>query len=127
VLNSTSSFFSGPEYFITLPIIMLAVFGIAVLIFDLFLSKEQKWFNAIVALVGLAFSAWSVLKINMSFQFSDAHGQSLAGISGYSNSLLVDRFALYFFYLFLAGAAVAIVISVKYLEIEREDHGEFTR
>ena len=30
-----------------------------------------------------------------------------------------------FFYLFLAGAAIAILMSVRYLEIEHENHGEF--
>jgi NADH-quinone oxidoreductase subunit N len=39
--------------------------------------------------------------------------------------MTVDRFAIYFYYLFLVGTAVAILISVRYLEIEREDHGEF--
>jgi NADH-quinone oxidoreductase subunit N len=33
--------------------------------------------------------------------------------------------ALYFDYLFLAGAALAILMSVRYLEIEHEHHGEF--
>src|SRR5271165_4777460 len=40
-------------------------------------------------------------------------------------TLVVDRFALYFFYLFLLGAAIAILMSMHYLEIERENHGEF--
>src|SRR5438045_9340111 len=41
------------------------------------------------------------------------------------NFLIMDRFAIYFFYLFLAGAAVSILMSAHYLEIEREHHGEF--
>ena len=40
-------------------------------------------------------------------------------------SLVVDRFALYFFYLFLLGAAIAMLMSMRYLEIEHENHGEF--
>ena len=40
-------------------------------------------------------------------------------------SLLVDPFALYFFYLFLAGGAIAVLMSIRYLEIEHENHGEF--
>src|SRR5208337_2292795 len=40
-------------------------------------------------------------------------------------TLLVDRFAIYFFYLFLVGAAVAILMSMRYLEVEHEHHGEF--
>jgi len=44
---------------------------------------------------------------------------------GFYNSLLVDRFAIYFWYLFLAGAAIAILMSVRYLEVEDEHHGEY--
>jgi NADH-quinone oxidoreductase subunit N len=45
--------------------------------------------------------------------------------TGFMGSMMVDRFAIYFFYLFLVGAGVAILMSVHYLEIEREHHGEF--
>ena len=40
-------------------------------------------------------------------------------------TIIVDHFAIYFFYLFLAGAALSILISIRYLEIEHENHGEF--
>ena len=33
----------------------------------------------------------------------------------------MDRFAIYFFYLFLVGAAVAVLMSIRYLEVEREE------
>src|SRR5713101_7112696 len=39
--------------------------------------------------------------------------------------LLVDHFTIYFWYLFLASAAISILMSVRYLEIENENHGEF--
>jgi NADH-quinone oxidoreductase subunit N len=39
--------------------------------------------------------------------------------------MVMDHFALYFFYLFLAAAAVSILVSVKYLDIEKENHGEY--
>ena len=48
-----------------------------------------------------------------------------AGAVGFYNSLLVDRFAIYFWYLFLAGAAIAILMSVHYLDLEDEHHGEY--
>jgi NADH-quinone oxidoreductase subunit N len=38
---------------------------------------------------------------------------------------VMDHFAIYFCYLFLAGAAISILMSVRYLEIEHEHHGEF--
>ena len=45
--------------------------------------------------------------------------------SGFYNTLLVDRFAIYFWYLFLAGAAISILMSVHYLDLEDEHHGEY--
>ncbi len=47
------------------------------------------------------------------------------GESAFLNSMVVDRFTIYFWYLFLAGAAISILMSVRYLEIEHENHGEF--
>ena len=44
---------------------------------------------------------------------------------GMLSTMLVDRFAIYFFYLFLAGTAIAILMSVRYLETEHENHGEY--
>lgn len=102
--------------------IELALIGIAVLIFDLFLTPEQKRWNAWLALFGVAVSAGAVTYRIV------YHPTLLAGadsISAFGGAVIMDRFAIYFFYLFLAGAAVAILMSVKYLEIERENHGEF--
>jgi NADH-quinone oxidoreductase subunit N len=50
---------------------------------------------------------------------------AVEGHLGLMRTMLVDRFALYFFYLFLAGTAIAILMSVRYLEIENEHHGEY--
>src|SRR6202040_1844176 len=41
------------------------------------------------------------------------------------HSMVLDHFSIYFYYLFLAGAAISILMSVRYLEIEHENHGEF--
>ena len=40
-------------------------------------------------------------------------------------TMLVDRFAIYFFYLFLAGTAISILMSVRYMKTEHENHGEY--
>src|SRR5207302_5301732 len=41
------------------------------------------------------------------------------------NGMVVDHFAIYFWYLFLASAAISILMSMHYLEVEHEHHGEF--
>src|SRR5437660_7250009 len=46
-------------------------------------------------------------------------------VHAFINAVVVDPFAVYFWYLFLAGAAVAILMSVHYMDVEREHHGEF--
>jgi NADH-quinone oxidoreductase subunit N len=125
-----TSFFAGIDYALSLPMILLSLFGLGVLVIDLLLPAEAKRWNAVTALIGLAFAAAAVMRVQFG-HFAD--GRSLVGSFAYlSNaggqivgSVLMDGFAIYFFYLFLVGAAVAILISVRYLEIEREHHGEF--
>jgi NADH-quinone oxidoreductase subunit N len=116
-------FFTSFDYLISLPIIMLALFGLGTLIIDLLLPASAKRMNAWTALAGIFFSALAVAKINSAYQLAEARGQEIA--AGFGGAVLVDRFAIYFFYLFLGGATIAILMSVKYLEIERENHGEF--
>ncbi|MBZ5627737.1 MAG: NADH-quinone oxidoreductase subunit N [Acidobacteriia bacterium] len=110
--------------------ILLSLFGLGVLIIDLMLPAEWKRWNAITALIGLGFSTAAVMRIQLG-HFAD--GRPLVGSFAYlSNvggqvvgSVLMDGFSIYFFYLFLLGAAIAILMSAHYLEIEHEHHGEF--
>lgn len=109
---------SSTDYLLSLPIILLALFAIGILLIDLMLPKEQKWANAVTALAGLVFAAKAVFNIQ---QWLGPMG----GSYGMMHTLLVDHFSIYFFYLFLAATAIAILMSVRYLEIEHENHGEY--
>ena len=71
-----------------------------------------------------AFSAAAVGKLQWAYHVAQSQHLAFSG-SGFMGTLLVDPFAIYFFYLFLAGAAIAVLISIRYLEIEQENHGEF--
>jgi NADH-quinone oxidoreductase subunit N len=100
-----------------LPMVELAIFALGILLIDIMVPKSWKWVNAAGALVGVFFAALCVWQI-----------QSILpprGFAGFYNSLLVDRFAIYFWYLFLAGAAISILMSVHYLDLEDEHHGEY--
>jgi NADH-quinone oxidoreductase subunit N len=107
---------SSVEYRLMLPIVELGIFALGILLLDLMIPREWKWMNAVTALVGLLFSAICVWQIQTVLP---------NGASGFSHSLLVDRFAIFFWYLFLAGAAISILISVHYLDVENEHHGEY--
>ena len=113
-------YFTGSDYLLSLPIILLTLFGLGILLIDLMLPREWKWANAVIAFVGVGFSAAGVLRIQLLLA-----AQHLAAQSAFLNAMAVDHFTLYFWYLFLAATAIAILMSARYLEIEHEHHGEF--
>jgi NADH-quinone oxidoreductase subunit N len=117
-----TTFFTGTDYLLSLPMIMLAVFGLGILLIDLLLPPESKRVNAWTALIGLGFAAGATLKVQLAHFVT---GQPVVGSYAYHGAMLIDSFAVYFFYLFIAGAILAVLMSMKYLEIEHENHGEF--
>ena len=106
------------DYVLALPITLLVLFALGILLIDFMLPKEMKWLNAVTALIGVCFSAAGVYKVQ-------AFIPNAPGVAGMLNTMVVDRFAIYFFYLFLAATAIAILMSVRYLETENENHGEY--
>ena len=107
---------SPTEYRLMLPMVELTIFALGILLIDLIVPRQWKWINAAGAFVGVLFAGVCVAQIQWALP---------RGGIGFLNSLLVDRFAIYFWYLFLAGAAIAILMSVRYLDIEDEHHGEY--
>ena len=106
------------DYLLALPITLLTLFALGILLIDFMLPKEMKWANAVTAMIGVAFSAAGVYKIQL----------WLAGApysTGMLQTMLVDHFTLYFWYLFLAATAITILMSARYLETEHENHGEY--
>src|SRR5437660_7494667 len=104
----------------SLPMILLTIFALGILLIDLMLPDDWKWANAATAFVGVLFATAGLIKVQIAL--GEAHRQM---VPAFMNSMVIDRFAIYFWYLFLAGAAVAILMSVHYMDVEREHHGEF--
>jgi len=93
------------------PELELAVFGMFILIFDLLVVEKRKL--GYFALAGIAASAVFLFRLR-SVEFS-----------AYGGVLSLDSFAMFFKLIFLVAAALSIAISLKYLDIERENHGEY--
>jgi NADH-quinone oxidoreductase subunit N len=121
VPGSVGQYFTGVDYLLSLPMLLLTLFAMGILLIDLMLRPEWKWMNPVIALAGVGFAAAGVWRIQSWYHSQGAIMARLA----FMGTLVVDRFAIYFFYLFLAGTAVAILMSVRYLELERENHGEY--
>ena len=72
-----AQYFTGTDYLLSLPILMLAVFAMGILLIDLITPAEWKWINPATAFMGVLFSTAGVLKIQYA-QFEAAKvGRSL--------------------------------------------------
>jgi NADH-quinone oxidoreductase subunit N len=117
-----SQYYTATDNFVLLPALMLALFGGAVLIFDFLLFRQPRYRKLIVAFtfVGLAFTAAALFRQHMELVQS---GQR--EIVAFGGSLVVDRFALFFNWMFLAATAIVAMFSYRVLRIEREPVGEY--
>lgn len=112
--------FTWTDYLLALPIILLTLFALGILLIDFMLPAEMKWANAVTAFAGVLFATVGVIKIQLWLAASGS-----AGSLGMMHTFTVDRFAIYFFYLFLAATGISILMSARYMELEHESHGEY--
>jgi NADH-quinone oxidoreductase subunit N len=99
-----------------LPEMMLVLFALGILLTDYLLEARDKYFNALMAMLGVMFSAICLWQLR---------GVADRGAIGFNNSLLVDPFFLFFGFIFLIATALVIILSVRYLQLEDENHGEY--
>src|ERR1700720_2131247 len=108
---------SRVDFSFILPEAMLVFFALAILLTDFFLTPAQKGWNAITAMLGVVFSGAALGII-----WKNLQGQRY---SAFDNSIVIDPFFIFFSFLFLASTALVILLSVRYMELEREQHGEY--
>src|SRR6266516_3034058 len=106
-----SQFFQIQDIGAITPELELVAFGMFLLIFDLLIPDKRKL--GLIALGGIAISGLFLFRLrNTDF-------------SAYGGVLALDPFSIFFKSIFLIAAALSIAISLKYLDIERENHGEY--
>ncbi len=114
-----NAFFQLTDYQALKPEILLTMFGLAVLLFDFLLEKSDKYLNAVLALIGLAFAA---LQLGIFWQ---APLIRQASYSGFGGTFTLDSFALFAKMVIVLATAIVVLISAKYLEIEEANLGEY--
>jgi len=117
-----SQFYTTTDHFVLIPAIMLALFGCAILLFDFLVfpnPKQRKWLLIFVVL-GLGFTGYGLLRQQA---FLTANG--LTELTAFQGSLTIDRFALFFNWVFELATLIVAIVSYNYLEIEGEHHGEY--
>ncbi len=103
---------SASDFYYILPELVLTAGALMVLVADVLLPRGSKVLAFITMLV-LAATAFSLLP------FTSTHVEIAHGL------IAVDGFALFFKLVFLGAAALTVLMSVRYLEIEGASPGEY--
>ncbi len=123
-LNSVITYIHG-DGLVILPEMELLLFALGILIFDFLLEKKEKHFNAYLALLGVAASGIGLFMQVQRYNVSRTDPSGPPGLLGFHDTVLVDGFFIVFAVLFLAATALVILLSIRYLDLEREQEGEF--
>ncbi len=94
------------DFYYLMPEIVLTAGALLLLVADLLVPRDRQSVLAGVTLAILAATAAALVPV------ADAHLQVSKGL------IAVDRFALFFKVIFLASAALTVLMSVRYLEVE---------
>src|SRR5262245_61344717 len=109
------------------PELIITLAACIALVMEVILPYRLGKRTAYVSLAGIALALVSLgaqfLQLGGTFHFNAA--QTIAPVDGFYGMIRIDGFALVFRAIFLIAAALAIAISIRYLDIEREQHGEY--
>jgi NADH-quinone oxidoreductase subunit N len=120
ILNPRDLQLIAPELIITVAACVALVMEV---ILPYKLSKWTAYFS--LAGIALAFVSLGSQFVTMGGTFRLDSLRALTPADGFYGMVHIDGFALIFRAIFLIAAALAIAISIRYLDIEREQHGEY--
>src|SRR2546421_9633193 len=122
-----SGIFNFRDLQLIAPELIITVAACAALVMEVILPyKLSKWTAySSLAGIGLALVSLGAQFISMGGTFRLASLTNLSPIDGFYGMVRIDGFALVFRAIFLVAAALTIAISIRYLDIEREQHGEY--
>src|SRR5207244_6585770 len=127
LLFQTTSLFNLYDLQLIAPELILTTIACVALVMEVILPyKLSKW-TAYFSLAGIALALISVgaLFINAGGSFRLSSLQTLIPPDRFYGMVHIDGFALLFKAIFLISAALAIAISMRFLDIEHEQTGEY--
>ena len=126
-LLQTTGFVNPRDLQLIAPELIIALAACLALVMEVILPYRLGKWTAYFSLAGIALAMASLAaqytSMGGSFHFNSA--PNLAPADGFYSMVHIDGFALVFRAIFLVAAALAIAISIRYLDIEREQHGEY--
>jgi NADH-quinone oxidoreductase subunit N len=115
-------FLSGDGSLI-LPELELILFALGIFVIDRWLAAHEKHWNAVLALGGVAFSAFTLYVQYGKMAALRAANPDSPGLLGIQQSLLVDPFFLFFAVLFLLATALIIMLAPRNASFEGQAYG----
>ncbi len=103
-----------------MPEVILTLFACAALVLDVMLPRDRKRIVAWLSLAGVGFAL-----VSLGMLYFAAGGGSLTARTGFFDMIVIDSYAVVFKLIFLIGAGLSILLSIKYLDIEDEQRGEY--
>ncbi len=121
---NTTALFDAGDLRLIAPEIILTVCACVALVMEVVLPKRQSRWTGYFALAGLVLAAASVVVLGRDFLFPAA-GIAPAVMSGFYDTVRIDGFAVVFKLIFLLAAALTVALSLRYLDVEGEQRGEY--
>jgi NADH-quinone oxidoreductase subunit N len=117
-----SLFFSHSDFDAIIPEVLVAMFGLAILLLDFAILRDRrdKFWNAIYALAGIAIAAYQLVRY-----WGVKASQADPVYQGFNQRLALDTFSIFLQLVILVATALVILVSVKYLDIEETHLGEY--
>src|SRR6185369_14272189 len=100
-----------------LPEVILTLMACALLVLDVITPQSKKRWIGYVSIGGIVASGLSLFYL----WYSDHPAQ----IFKFGDMFVLDDLAIAFKAIFLIAAALSIAISIKYLDVEQDQHGEY--
>lgn len=123
---STTELFSVGDLQLIAPELILTLCALVALVMEVVLPYRMSRTVGYFTLAGTALAAVSLVVLGYPFLAAPFGGGPAPGpMTGFYDTVRIDGFAVVFKLIFLAAAALTVAISLRYLDEEGEQHGEF--
>jgi NADH-quinone oxidoreductase subunit N len=125
---STSELFATSDLRLIAPELVLSICACVALVIEVILPSTKSRIVGYFSLGSLVLTFITVLVLfgQLSGAYNILHPPDpVFSVDGFYGTVRVDRFSIIFKCIFLIAAALTIAISLKYLDIEREQRGEY--
>jgi NADH-quinone oxidoreductase subunit N len=119
---STTALFDAADLKLIAPEIILSVCACVALVMEVVLPYRLSRWTGYFALAATALAAASVVVLGWPFL---SGADTSAALTGFYGTLKVDGFAVVFKLIFLLAAALTVAVSLRYLDVEGEQRGEY--